>query len=201
MVSMESFFLSYGWVVIIGAFALCYCFLFPTAAACVTDWRAERRRPILEAEARVLEANRSFIVNGVPRQRTSEIPVITAHELNSTSSTHRGEAKDGYESSSDSDSSLDLEHGVRRGKWERKEIERKEDRDRARDDLVEARRVASSLQITAPPYPVAAAPDDASPSIPPPRVEVLSSFVVEEAVESNSSAGQRLRNARFLRNV
>ena len=202
MVSMESFFLNYGWVVIIGSFAVCYCFLFPTAAACVTDWRAERRRPILDAEARVLEANRSFIVNGVPRQRTSEIPVITAHELNSTSSTNHEETKDGYESSSDSDpSSFDLEHGVRRDKWERKEEEQKEGRDRARDDLVEARRVASSLQITASPFPVVVAPDYASPSAPPPRVEVLSSFVVEEAVESNSSAGQRLRNARFLRNV
>ncbi len=207
---MESFFLNYGWVVITGALATCYCYIVPSLASRYTQWRSDRRRPILEAEAHVLEAN--GVCNDMPRQRTSEIPVTAAHELNSTttsSSRQDSEMKDGYESSSDSSSlspsvrsdssNYNMDYYEHRGEQQRR---KRKDVSRYSHDgqLVEARRVGSSQQITTHP----SFEDGISPPTPPhpsPVVEVINAFVVEEAVEASSQEAHRLRNARFLRNA
>ena len=211
---MESFFLNYGWVVIIGAFATCYCFIFPSLASWYTQWRSDRRRPILEAEAHVLEANR--VCNDMPRQRASEIPVTAAHILNSTttsSSRQDSEMKDGYENESSSDSSSlspsvrsdssndNMDYYEHRGGQQRRK--RKDVSRYSRDGnlVLFARRVGSSQQITTRP----SFEDGTSPPTPPPPpspvVEVINAFVVEEAVEASSQEAHRLRNARFLRNA
>ena len=186
--SFESLFLNYGWLVLLGVFVLCYCFLFPMMATCVENSRAVRRRAIVEADATVICINREESpVNVNTRQRTSDIPVLTVHDLSemeeAKQSHHESDICRSLATDEDEGEEGEDSHNFRERNRERKIVCRK-----GEVELVEAHCVDSCTSNQHQSH-CGSPPSGTS------EVQVVSSFIVEEAVDAATPRLQTLRTA------